>query len=551
MTNDAIVCGLGHVGYRIALLLRRLGCDVTAIDENPPSDRVRDATRLGVACLRGDAGDEAVLEQAGIRTARTIIAATDHDMTNISVAMDARRLNPGIVCVIRLFDTGLAPHLEGALGLRRALSTSSLAAPVFTSAALGHNVAGYFTLADRSYTISEVAITADSAWLEMTWDAVAEKEQLFPLFQLDASATANTLPHGLAVQAGQRVMLLRNAVGQFAVSGPPVSQPHTRARLGAAWNALFRTWKQVPSAVKAVMAALALTIAGGTLTFHHVLHLSPVDAFYFVITTISTTGYGDYNLQNSPAWLKLFGCFLMLCGAALMATIFSVVTDRLLKLRFRRLMETPEEAIGPHAILVGHNNIGQRIAGELRRAGVPVVVLTPPSGERSDVPQTASYPIIVADPRSDAALTRAGIDTATAVMAVTEDDVLNLGVALQSRKLNPAARSVIRTFDAALGAKLQDQLGGGVFISASAVSAPTFAACALCDNVVQATVWRDHLILIQFNERGNCPGPDRPAPAISFRVSNGSASPGLGLFLSLPVEGATAPQLRISALRLA
>ena len=549
MASGAIVCGLGHVGYRIAILLRRLGRDVTVIDDNPPAGRIQQATRLGIACLRGDARDEALLEQAGIRTAETIIAATDHDMVNLSVAMDARRLNPDIGIVVRLFDTGLAPHIESALALRKALSTSSLAAPVFTSAALGHNIAGYFTVADRSCTLSEVAVAADSSWLGMAWDQVADKEGLFPLFQVDTAESAATIAHDLTVQAGQRILVLRKAILNPTAHGSAVRRLGMSVRYGTARSALRNAWKDIPPAIKGVMAALAVIVGGGTLTFHQVLHLSPVDAFYFVITTISTTGYGDYNLQNSPAWLKLFGCFIMLCGAALMATIFSVVTDRLLKLRFRRLMETPAEAAGPHAILIGHSNISQRIAGELRRAGLPVIVLTPPSGERSEAPQ-AAYPIIVADPRSDAALARAGIDTATAVVAVTEDDILNLGVALQARKLNPAARSVIRTFDATLGAKLQQQLGGDAVISASAVSAPTFAACALCGNVIQATLWRDHLVLIQFNERGPCPIPDRPAPAVSLRLSPPGAAPGLGLRLAQAGADTTAPELRISVLRL-
>lgn len=545
MENRIIVCGLGHVGYRTAILLRRLGLEVAAIYEDTPPDWIRHATALGIVCHAGDARDDALLEKAGVRTAGAIIAVTDNDRVNLSVAMDARRANPAIVTVVRLFDTGLAPHIQAALNLRKVLSTSFLAAPVFASAAMGHNIAGCFSAGGRSYAITELEVPADSPWMGMTWGAVSEKEDLEPLFRMDESATAVAIEPERPVQAGQRVMLLRKAE---RASGPGGTAARSPVRRGWRWSRLRKTWGGVPPGVKGAMAALVLVVVAGTVTFRHFLNMNPVDAFYFVVTTISTTGYGDYNLQNSSPWLKLFGCFIMFCGAALMATVFSVVTDLLLKARFRRLMGTPEEAEEPHIVVIGHNNVGRRIAEELLHAGLRVVILTPPAHEHAAVPESAGCPVMVADPRSEAALQQAGIASATAVVAVTEDDIMNLGVAIQARKLNPAVRSVIRTFDAALGAKLQSQLGGDAVISASAVSAPTFAASVLAGDVVQAAVWRDHLILVQSPGAGSCASLGRPAPAVSFRRDDASGL--VRCMAPQPARNGSDPELRISALRL-
>lgn len=548
MENRVLVCGLGHVGYRIALLLRRLGVEVTAIYENTPADWVQRATQLGIVCLAGDARDDALLEKAGIRTARAIIAATDNDMVNLSVAMDARRINSAIVIITRLFDTSLAPHIEKALDLRKALSASSLAAPVFASAALGHNIACTLTVGAHAYTISELTVAPDSAWLGLRWEDVSQQAQLFPLFQLEDAAPAAPLQAGELVQAGQTIMVLRRAGRDFAVHAPetrPAPRPSRRNRL---WQSLRKGWKDVPLAIQGVMAALLLVITAGTITFHLVLQLSPVDAFYFVITTITTTGYGDYNLQGSAVWLKLFGCFIMLCGAALMATVFSVVTDILLKSRFRHLMDSPAEAAGPHAILVGANHISQRIAQELRHADLPVVTLAPLARDRSDLPGVDAEPVIIADPRDDAALTRAGIATATAIVAVTEDDVLNLSVVLQARKMNPAVRTVIRTFDADLGAKLQAQLGSDAVISTSAVSAPVFVAAALYQHVIQATVWRNHLLLAQFGEAA-APA-DQAACSIAFAIPAQAAEKLSLLRTPHDTTRGTSGTLRIRAIRL-
>ena len=85
------VCGLGHVGYRVALLLRGLDVAVSVVYDHAPDEWLRQVRDAGVECFSGDARDDRVLEQAGIRHARAVIAATDQDLVNLSVALDARR----------------------------------------------------------------------------------------------------------------------------------------------------------------------------------------------------------------------------------------------------------------------------------------------------------------------------------------------------------------------------------------------------------------------------------------------------------------------------
>ena len=59
---------------------------------------------------------------------------------------------------------------------------------------------------------------------------------------------------------------------------------------------------------------------------------------YFVITTITTIGYGDYNLKHAPPWMKLYGLFVMLCGAAMVAMLFGIVDRPRPRARLRELL---------------------------------------------------------------------------------------------------------------------------------------------------------------------------------------------------------------------
>src|SRR5829696_3923101 len=153
MTDHVIVCGMGAVGYRIVELLHRLGESVTVITDRTLDERRQTAEAFGVRVILGDARNDRVLREAGLESAKAVIAATDQDLVNIEVALDAARIRPGLPVVIRLFDQELARQLETSLEIRRALGMSALAAPSFTAAALGEAMLASFTLRDVPYVV--------------------------------------------------------------------------------------------------------------------------------------------------------------------------------------------------------------------------------------------------------------------------------------------------------------------------------------------------------------------------------------------------------------
>ena len=111
LSGHLIVCGLGHVGYRSLCLLAQLGESAVVITLET-GDESRLATEPQFPVIIGDARDERLLRQAGIEKAKGILVVTNDDLVNVSIALDAGRLNPGIAIVIRLFDQELAVHLE-------------------------------------------------------------------------------------------------------------------------------------------------------------------------------------------------------------------------------------------------------------------------------------------------------------------------------------------------------------------------------------------------------------------------------------------------------
>jgi hypothetical protein len=91
LQDHIIVVGLGKLGYRTFLILRKLGHQVVAIEQDAQNQFLDEFRKEGSPFIIGDARREALLLEAGVERARAVVIATDNDLTNLEVALDARR----------------------------------------------------------------------------------------------------------------------------------------------------------------------------------------------------------------------------------------------------------------------------------------------------------------------------------------------------------------------------------------------------------------------------------------------------------------------------
>jgi voltage-gated potassium channel Kch len=447
-----LVCGMGHVGFRVVELLARLGERAVVVTSETRSEWRRAATAAGATVVVGDARDPDLLRSVGLMEARALLAVTDRDPVNLEIALDARRLRPDLPVVARIFDQNLAQQLEAGHGVRRALSVSGLAAPAFAGAALGESVLASF---------------ASNGKLDVV---VREGESLLVLEEHEARARVTS-----------RGEAARPAPGRPLASG------------------LARVWQSAPLGLRWVFVSLIGLTALSVLVFSRAMDLSFVDAFYFVVTTVTTVGYGDITpLKASPA-LKLYGCLLMILGSATLATLTSILTAFVVTERFERLLGRGRVPASGHVVVVGCGNVGSRTVAELARAGVPAVAVDVAPGVRVGAGRSA---VVIGDARRLEVLEEAHVSTARAVVAVTGDDAVNLGVALLARKLNPGVRTVVRLFDAGLAEKVQAGLDVDVAMGAARVAAPMFVAAALEEGVEAAVVSDGALHVLRRGDSG-------------------------------------------------
>jgi Trk K+ transport system NAD-binding subunit len=134
-SDHVIVCGLGRIGFRVVRWLLDLGQDVVVVDNVADNTLVDQVRAWGVPVVVGDAKRPDLLEQLGVRGAAALLPVTSDDVTNLTIATEARRLNPDLRVVLRVFDDRLAANLQSGFDIHFAFSMSAIAAPAFAAAA--------------------------------------------------------------------------------------------------------------------------------------------------------------------------------------------------------------------------------------------------------------------------------------------------------------------------------------------------------------------------------------------------------------------------------
>jgi voltage-gated potassium channel len=162
MKDHVIVCGAGRVGFRVFEQFTRLEVPMVMIERREDAPFVSTIRAAGVPVLIEDVRSSRALEQANIKAARAIVCATDDDLANLNIALDAKRMRPHIRVVMRLFDDDLVAKTKEAFQVE-AFSTSALAAPALAAAALDPAIKNSFEVGGSLIVIAELDVDAGLA----------------------------------------------------------------------------------------------------------------------------------------------------------------------------------------------------------------------------------------------------------------------------------------------------------------------------------------------------------------------------------------------------
>ncbi len=164
LSGHFIVAGIGRVGREAIAELSEAGRSVVVVDVGETLETF--CAERGLAFVKGDATDDAVLERAGLKRAKGLVVTTSSDATNLYVILTARWLNPELFIVSRAVDNASVPKLERA-GANRAISPYAIGGRRLAHLLISPRVVDSFETAMRrgnqALTVDDVLISAHSS----------------------------------------------------------------------------------------------------------------------------------------------------------------------------------------------------------------------------------------------------------------------------------------------------------------------------------------------------------------------------------------------------
>ena len=136
-SDHVVVVGLGQVGLRLALLLRRCGISVVAIDEREDGENVGHAKQLDLPVGIGRGADPSLLKRLSLEHALALVAVTNDDLQNIAVTLAARALAPDLRLVLRAGSSATAGETRSLERLGHVRDVHRIGAVYLTGLALG------------------------------------------------------------------------------------------------------------------------------------------------------------------------------------------------------------------------------------------------------------------------------------------------------------------------------------------------------------------------------------------------------------------------------
>lgn len=205
--DHVIVAGLGKIGSRVATRLQsdeRLVCIESKKEKAEHGDLSEN-----VAVLLGDATKPTVLERANVRAARAILVLTDNDLANLEIALNAREVNPEIRVVLRMFNERLGQQLVEKFDFQAVYSTSSLAAPSFSSALYSNRILQTIEVGpEKRVHMARVNVALGSKLLGKTILQVEEEANVSVVLHHTQGRTELLPSAGASVSSGDELFVL-------------------------------------------------------------------------------------------------------------------------------------------------------------------------------------------------------------------------------------------------------------------------------------------------------------------------------------------------------
>jgi voltage-gated potassium channel len=213
------------------------------------------------------------------------------------------------------------------------------------------------------------------------------------------------------------------------------------------------------------VSVLGLTVIPGQDLEGRPYRMGFFDAFYVMSYTATTIGYGEIPYPftyNQRMWVTICIYLTVVAWAYAIGSLLARLRDRAFRqaLTLQRFTRKVARLGEPFVLVAGHGRAGELLGHSMDALGRRFVVLDR-SEDRIDGLELESYhadvPGLAADVRDPSYLVAAGLDhpSCEAVVALTDDDEVNLAVVMAAQLLRPDLPVIARVMSRAMAERMR------------------------------------------------------------------------------------------------
>ncbi|UXY24617.1 NAD-binding protein [Streptomyces cynarae] len=410
-----------------------------------------------VRMVEAPEASEAVLAEAGVDRAAALALVYDDDETNIRAALTARRLNPRLRLVLRLYNRRLGQHIEALLDQAAALAsgwTGDAEAFDASTTVLSDADTAAPALAATAVAGTTKVVQTDGLMLRAVERPPPRPGQvadpgLCTLALLSATVNAPAGGDGFDGfdgEQGPELLPDESAVAEatgrgtivletVSYTGPALPAGRSVVPLGSLFSRRLR-W----SVAGLVGCVVGLAIASMAVTGE-----PPLRATYLTLLDLFAI---DNPAIGEPVGRQILQLLSSLVGLLLLPVLLAAVLEALGTFRSGTALRRPPRGLSGHVVLLGVGKIGTRVMTRLRELKIPVVcVEADPEARGLATARRLRVPVVLGDVTQEGVLEAAKIHRAHALLALTSSDTTNLEAVLYARSVRPDLRVVLRLYD--------------------------------------------------------------------------------------------------------
>jgi voltage-gated potassium channel Kch len=214
----------------------------------------------------------------------------------------------------------------------------------------------------------------------------------------------------------------------------------------------------------------------GTWYFRNSFESDWLTAAYFVLSTMTTTGFGDIAPDHSRPLDLWATMVLMLLGTVFTGLFIVFAAARLTRGQWVRMQGLRPIYRRGHIVVCGSGSIGTGVIDLLLDFDKPLVVVEQsPDAALVERARDRGFDLLTGDASRDDTLDLCNLGAAHSLVALTNVDTLNLEIALGARARNPSMPVVLRIAEATFATSIARHFDFQTTFSVAALAGPVFA----------------------------------------------------------------------------